>query len=146
MTTTMTPYGPVHHGGACDDSYPNIETYEQQPIKRFDPPTVKLQGPAIKALRAAERAYAKRTRPWMRKRTIPTTGSWRSCAFQTAQYASDSQRFAHPDTTLHTRGLAIDVDTRYLNETVKKVLRRHGWTQARPVDEPWHFSMGAPTA
>jgi len=141
MTDYKTKYGTIHAGGPCKDDYANIETYEQANIRRHNPPTVKLQAPAIRALKDAERAYARRTRPWRKRRTIPTSGSWRSCEFQAQKYKEDPNRFAHPDKTLHTRGLAIDVDTRYLNGTIRKVLLAHGWHQSRPGDEPWHFSF-----
>lgn len=138
MTDARTPYGVIHFGGACRDDYPTIRLYDQPP--RGGAP-VKLQRPALRALRAAETRYGKRTgRPngW---RAIALTGSWRSCAYQRQLYARDPRRYAHPNATAHTRGLAIDVSTAQPNQAIiRACLRAEGWRQVRPDDEPWHYS------
>jgi hypothetical protein len=137
MTDARTPYGVIHYGGVCKDDYPNIELYDQPP-KGGSP--VKLQAAAIRAFKAAERRYGKRTRPKIGWRAIPLTGSWRSCAYQAELYRSDPNRYASPNGTLHTRGLAVDVSTSAPNQAIiRAALKAEGWHQARP-DEPWHYS------
>jgi len=144
MMDTRTPYGIVHWGGACKDDYANIRLYDQPPAGGSP---VKLQGPALRAFKAAEVRYAKRT-GWSAKRIerdggrpIALTGSWRSCAYQTQLYRSDSKRYASPNVTLHCRGLAVDVSTAQPNQAIiSGCLKAEGWVQVRPDDEPWHYS------
>ena len=135
MTDTKTPYGVIHSGGVCKDNYLNIKLYDQPPAGGSP---VKLQGPALRAFKAAEVRYGKRTgRKW---RAIPLTGSWRSCVYQASLYAKDRRRYASPDGTLHTRGLAIDVSTSAPNQSLMRAaLKAEGWVQARS-DEMWHYS------
>lgn len=138
MTTTKTEYGPIRHGGSCFDHYRNIVEQDGR----------RLQAPAMRALREAERRLFKRKHPVRSKfprnknarEPIILTGSWRSCDLQRQLYASDSSRYADPDKTLHTRGLAIDVHTGHLDDDVLAVLRATGWKRSRPDDEPWHHS------
>jgi hypothetical protein len=136
MTDTRTPYGVIHSGGACVDDYANLRLYDQPPAGGSP---VKLQGPAMRAFKAAEVRYGKRTgRKW---RAIPLTGSWRSCAYQAELYRKDSKRYASPNGTLHTRGLAIDVSTAAPNQVmIRAALKAEGWVQARS-DEPWHYAF-----
>ncbi len=143
MTDTRTPYGVVHSGGTCKDDYPNLRVYDQPPAGGSP---VKLQAPALRAFKAAERRYAKAS-GWSPERIkkqggrpIPLTGSWRSCAFQAECYKKDSKRYASPDGTLHTRGLAIDVSTSAPNQDkMRAALKAEGWVQARS-DEMWHYA------
>ncbi len=126
-----TKYGPIHAvTGPCRDSYQNIVLWHVPNSGQ----TVKLQKPAMDSFRAAS----------LKCKGIPLTGSWRSCAYQTELYASDSNRYAAPNGTGHTRGLCIDVSTalpaRKLR-AIHKALTAHDWHQAR-ADEPWHWSMG----
>lgn len=137
MTTTPTPYGPIFHGGPCDDDYENIVLYDQG----GDRAVIKMQRPAIKSFKEAEEAI---TRKFGRKQFILLTGSWRSCELQRQLFASDPNRFAHPDTTLHTRGLAIDVSQNQSSLKLKRIhtaLTNRGWNRVRPDDEPWHYSF-----
>jgi hypothetical protein len=144
MTDTKTPYGVIHYGGACRDDYGNLVIYDQPP-KGGSP--VKLQAPAMRAFKAAERRYA-RACGWSEARIkreggrpIPLSGSWRSCAYQRELYESDRNRYASPDGTMHTRGLAVDVSTGAPNQDkIRRALKNEGWHQARS-DEPWHYSF-----
>ncbi len=135
MTDTKTPYGVIHYGGPCKDDYANMRLYDQPPPGGSP---VKLQGPAVRAFKAAEVRYGKRTnRKW---RAIALTGSWRSCDYQAQLYRRDPNRYASPTGTLHTRGLAIDVSQAQPNlAIIDAVLKAEGWKKARP-DEPWHYS------
>jgi len=143
MSDIKTPYGVIHYGGVCKDDYANIVLYDQPP-KGGSP--VKLQAPAMRAFKAAQKRYAKAT-GWSDERikreggrVIALTGSWRSCAYQAQLYASDHNRYANPNVTAHCRGLAIDVSTSAPNQTkIRAALKAEGWKQVRS-DEPWHYS------
>ena len=124
-----TEYGTIHYGGVCKDNYQNIVLFHQNGGQ-----TVKLQKPAMDSFKAAS----------VKVKGIPLTGSWRSCAYQAQLYASDSNRYASPNGTAHTRGLAIDVSTAisFLKKrAIHRALTARGWHQAR-ADEPWHYSFG----
>lgn len=127
-----TRYGTVFHSERCKDDWSNIREVTLGPGA-----TYKLQRPAIKSLRAVASDLGG---PWSAK-PVRVTGTWRSCEYQASLYAKDSSRYANPNSTLHTQGLAIDVHTGYLNAKVRDSLLKHGWHQSRPVDEPWHFSF-----
>jgi hypothetical protein len=136
-----TDYGTIRFGGVCKDDYSNIGLYDQQE-KGWA--VVKLQEPALRSLKDCERRWAKLTTPWQRRRHIRVTGSWRACSYQAQLYALDPKRYAHPNSGVHTRGLAIDVYWRgvFTKLILKRILRNHGWHQSRPDDEPWHWSFG----
>lgn len=125
-------WGRILCGGACEDDYGRIELYKQTP-QRF----IKLQRAALKSFQAAEDALGFK---------ILITGSgWRSCSLQRELWWSDKGRFAHPDTTGHTRGLCIDVDQNQSptrRRAIDKALAYRHWHQSRPIDEPWHYSFG----
>lgn len=128
MTTYWTRYGRVYHSSVCKDNWPNIVERQRAGY------TLKLQSPALKSYLAAEKAIGFK---------ITLTGSWRSCAYQSELYRSDPNRYANPNTTLHTQGLAIDVSMNLSAAQLAKVhkaLNWRGWVQARPDDEPWHYS------
>ena len=145
MTTMKTAYGTIHYGGPCQDDYANIILYDQ---KDRGWAVIKLQAPAVRSLKDCEKRWARLTTPWRKRRTIRVSGSWRSCELQHDLYYSDppesQQRYAHPDKTVHTRGLAIDVYWKgvFTKLILKRILRNHGWHQTRPDDEPWHWSFG----
>lgn len=138
MAIYFTRYGVIYHSPLCKDDWRNIETSDQY-LKESGSdlwrprsgPDVTLQRAALKSFKVAE-AKA--------DQEIILTGSIRSCAQQAQLYHMDPQRFASPNTTLHTQGLAIDVNTDHLDRTVRNALTLCGWKQARPDDEPWHFS------
>jgi hypothetical protein len=147
VTTYKTKYGPIYYDSSrCRDSYPNIKLYDQPP--RGGSP-LKLQAAAIRALKAAQREYAKRSgwEPERIKRNpdgrvIAMTGTWRSCEYQAELYRRDPRRYASPAGTGHTRGIAIDVSMSQPNlDKIWASLRKIGWEHARP-DEPWHWTWG----
>ena len=117
-----------------------------------------LQRPAMRALLAAQVRYARRS-GWTKERIeratvrvggkvyqegkpiVMTPGTNRTCATQTALYRSDPNRYAQPQITGHTRGLALDVSTAQPNQIIiHQCLRMEGWNKVRPDDEPWHVS------
>lgn len=138
IETYKTEYGTVYHRPTCKDDWKNIVvTKRRRPSGLVVPyTTMKLQEPAVRSIRAVEKELS---RPW-KPFYVRVTGSHRTCAFQAEKYAEDPSRFAPPNAGLHTHGLAIDVHTGYLTDKLKTTLKRHGWHQSRPVDEPWHFS------
>jgi len=139
MSEYKTAYGTVYDGGSCKDDYPNINIYHQT-----DQRIVKLQGPALRAFKAAEqRITPKRMKLRGKTRHILITGiGWRDCALQRQLWLSDPQRYANPDGSKHCRGLAVDIDMgqsaarRY---AIKKALLLEGWHYA-VEGEPWHTS------
>lgn len=129
-----TPYGTIYYGGACKDNYPNFERYSQGGQAVFF-----LQRPAMKAFKAAEERYQNKTNP--QKNIHVLAGTNRTCSLQTSLYRSDSSRYAPPQYTGHTRGLAIDVSQAQPNlKMIYTALLNEGWKKARPDDEPWHLS------
>lgn len=142
-----TPNGPIFYGGPCKDDYPNMEDFDGA----GDHLILTLQRPAMKAFKAAQDRYGKRM-GWSRskrernpdgKPIIVLPGTNRSCSTQTRLYASDPNRYAKPEITGHTRGLAIDVSRAQGNlDIIHACLKAEGWTQTRPDDEPWHYSYG----
>ena len=139
MATDYTDWGPIHHGGPCRDDYDNIRIYDQH--ERGWAP-LKMQEAAIRSLRDVEVKWANRTTPWKRRRHVRCTGTWRSCDLQRTLYEKDSDRYAHPDESLHPRGLAMDVYYAgpFVSPVLWWLLRRHGWYQLK--GEPWHWSYG----
>lgn len=145
----QTPTGPIRYGGPCRDDYPNMETYDQGGGNTV----LTLQRPAMRAFMDAQQRYAKASH-WTKRRreknpsgkaikVLPGTN--RTCSTQTALYNSDPNRYAKPEITGHTRGLAIDVDQSQgwlALRRIHRALTAAGWTQTRPDDEPWHYSYG----
>lgn len=130
-TYTIHPYGSIRLGGPCRDDYARIVTRHYGANDRL---TVTLQRAAMDSFLEASAKVG----------PIVLTGSHRTCAQQTALYKSDPRRFASPDGTAHTRGLAIDVSTAVSPDRAREVhraLTNRGWFQAR-ADEPWHYSFG----
>lgn len=125
----------IRCGGPCKDDYGRII-----PFQNRNGQILKLQKAAALSLEHVETHL---------KYAVVVTGAWRSCDAQKDYYNSDPpdsfNRYAPPDKTAHTRGLAIDVSTAlplWKRKRIKSKLLAHGWFQARPVDEPWHFSFG----
>lgn len=126
------PWGQIRCGGPCRDDYKRIEVAHAPDGHAY----VKLQHAALESFQAACKAVGF----W-----IETTGTWRSCELAHDLYAKDPHRYAPPDKGAHMRGLAIDVTTAYgpyRRYRIRKELKYRGWHQARPDDEPWHFSFG----
>lgn len=123
--TVPSPYGPYYPTvGPCTIP-PNMVTFTSEAGNR-----VVLQTPAAASFKAVERDYG----------PFRITGSSRTCEFQEAAYKKDPNRYAPPDTTRHTRGLAIDVHTGDITNRLNTSLAAHGWRRSRPTDEPWHWS------
>lgn len=143
-----TPYGVIHFAPkACTDTYRNFVTYDQGGGHTV----LTLQRPAMRAFVAAQVRYAKRE-GWSRERLernpegrpiLVLPGTNRSCETQLRLWRSDPSRYASPDVTGHTRGIAIDLDTSQANfDIVRSCLRAEGWKWVRPDDEIWHASFG----
>lgn len=133
--TIKTPNGIIYYGGACRDNYRNFEKYDQGGGHTI----FFLQRPAMKAFKAAEERYRRKTNPNKFINVLPGTN--RTCSLQTSLYRSDSNRYAAPQYTGHTRGLAIDVSQAQSNlQMIYTALLNEGWKKSRPDDEPWHLS------
>lgn len=144
-----TPYGVIHYTPlTCKDDYPNMVTYDQGGGNTV----ITLQRAAMRAFWAAEIRYAKRL-GWSDKRIeendghgraiLVLPGTNRTCATQWRLWRSDPNRYAHPNVTGHTRGIALDVSQAQPNlDMVNRALFAEGWKRVRPDDEPWHFSYG----
>ena len=129
LVKKWTKYGRVYRlVGGCKDNYSNIVEKDRVGY------TLKLQRPAMRSLMAVEKKLG---------RQVKLTGSFRSCAFQLQLWQSDPNRYAHPSVGLHTQALAIDVSTAQGDQDrIRYLLKKNGWTQSRPDDEPWHYSYG----
>ena len=138
-----TPYGTitVRNPGRFTEP-PNLQTYAQTSSRH-----VVLQGPALRAFKAAElRITPKRWKRKGRVRHILITGvGYRSYTLQKSLYEDSDQpgRYADPDGSLHCEALAVDVDQGqgYLRlRAIRRALEAEGWHYA--VDgEPWHASF-----
>lgn len=137
-----TKYGRIFRlDGGCKDDWANIVTsrWYRKPSgiirRRLRRNPITLQKPAMDAWRAAEKQLG---------HEIVVTGSSRTCELQAKLYASDHNRYAPPSVGLHCQALACDASTEdpNLKTSTRKALEGHGWHQARPDDEPWHFSYG----
>lgn len=135
-----TRFGTVYRfEGACKDDWKNIDTMylyrKPSGVVHFRkrPTSIKGQRPMLDAIRHAEEHLGSE---------VVVTGSLRTCAYQAELYRSDPNRYAPPSVGLHCQGLAIDVHTDYLTGKLHDCLKHAGFTQARPSDEPWHFSFG----
>lgn len=124
-------WGNIRCGGPCKDDYARIKVFHDAGGR-----VVVLQAAALESFRSSEQDLGF---------PIVLTGSHRACSQQRTLWLSDPNRFANPDTTAHTRGLAIDVSTAIADRRkakIKAALTARHWHQARPVDEPWHWSFG----
>lgn len=119
---------------------PNLRTYAQTGDKR-----VLLQGPALRAFKAAEIAATPRR---MRKKgkvlPILITGvGYRSYDLQKALYKKEPGRFANPDGSLHVEALAVDIDMTqsvFRRARIQRALEAEGWHYG-VEGEPWHASF-----
>lgn len=135
-----TEYGVIHVSSPGPFSkYDNINVYHQTASR-----VVQLQGPALRAFKAAELRI---TPKWMKRkgkvRHILITGvGYRDYDLQRQLWLSDPGRFANPDYSMHVEGLAVDVDQsqsyRRL-QRIKKALLLEGWHYG-VSGEPWHAS------
>jgi len=99
-----------------------------------------VRGTSVTLVPSALRAYVEAVKCY--GRAIPLTSSYRSYAQQAALYAAKPNVAAPPGTSLHERGLAIDVNTGSLNARVEDCLKQAGFFQGSSFGEPWHFSYG----
>jgi hypothetical protein len=100
-------------------------------------PGVKLTGinPAfLKNFRMMVAEYGKKT-----GKVVTITSGFRSYSDQMAEYRKDPTKAAKPGNSMHEFGLALDADSRALNEMESMgLMRKYGFT--RPVgQEPWHI-------
>lgn len=136
-----TKYGYIHvHNPGSKHTPENIASYNQD-----GGGLVRLQGPALKAFKAAEiRATPRRMRRKKKVLPIKITGiGYRSYADQALLYSREPGRFANPDGSLHVEALAVDIDMNQgvIRRTkIKRALKAEGWYYA-VSGEPWHASF-----
>jgi hypothetical protein len=139
----VTKYGTVtvRNPGRVEPP-PNLQTYVQT-SSRF----VRLQGPAIRAFKAAElRITPRRLKRKGKVRHILITGQgYRSYALQKSLVENSDQpgRYADPDGSLHVEALAVDVDQgqgAFRLRAIRKALEAEGWHYG-VSGEPWHASF-----
>lgn len=137
-----TKYGVIHSrypGPRNDPPYANVNRYKR------DVGDVVLQGPALRAFKAAEvRATPRRLRKKGKVQPILITGvGYRSWSLQNSYYQTDTKRYANPDSSNHVEALAVDLDMRmtaYRRYRVTKAMKAEGFLFT--VDgEPWHGSF-----
>ena len=119
---------------------PNLQTYFQT-----GDGTVALQGPALRAFKAAEvRATPRRLRRKGKVLPILITGvGFRSYALQKQLYDREPGRFANPDGSLHVEALAVDIDmtqSLFRRARIRRALEAEGWHYG-VSGEPWHASF-----
>lgn len=147
MAEYDTKYGVIH---VTDPGpykrYENVNTYVQNSSRH-----VVLQGPALRAFKAAEqRITPKRLKRRGKTRHILITGvGYRDYWLQKSLWESDPQRYANPNSSMHVEALAVDVDQTqglpigmraYRLYRIKKALLLEGWHY--PIsNEPWHASF-----
>jgi hypothetical protein len=135
---------------------PNLQTLKRSgakaAIEGYTKPAgdVVLQGPALRAFRAAEvRATPRRLRKKGKTVPIILTGvGFRSFATQKALFEGPDNtggtRFANPNGSLHCEALAVDIHTGFLGglagRRARKALIAEGFYFAVP-GEPWHCSF-----
>ena len=129
-----TKYGTIHVHNPGSFTVPNLQTYIQTKTRH-----VQLQGPALRAFKAAEERIATKRKPHI----LITGVGYRSYEQQRSLYASDSSgRYADPDGSLHVEALAVDVDQgqgRLRLRAIRKALEAEGFHYG-VSGEPWHAS------
>jgi hypothetical protein len=124
-----------------DPPYENVNIYHQTDVRY-----VQLQGPALRAFKAAEAR--------LNHRILLTGHGYRSYDTQKALYDSvkgtpSEGRYADPDGSMHVEALAVDVDTgqrfKGLTRTqtqnkIRKALEAEGFHYG-VSGEPWHASF-----
>ena len=136
--TFDTRYGDITVRNPGSFSIPNLQTYRQN---KSGTRIVQLQGPALRAFKAAE------ARIWTkRKPHILITGvGYRDYAQQRALYYGPDNtdgRYADPDGSLHVEALAVDIDQgqgALRLKAIKRALVAEGW-HYDVSGEPWHAS------
>jgi hypothetical protein len=135
VQSIKTKYGIIHVSDPGPyQKYPNINLYKQTKTRN-----IVLQGPAIRAFKAAEERVAKPGK----KHILITGEGYRDYWLQRSLWLSDPGRYANPDSSMHTEGLAVDVDQNQGSgrlANIKKALVAEGWHQS-VAGEPWHFSF-----
>jgi len=135
-----TQYGKIklsQPGPFNDPPYDNVNIYHQTEVRY-----IQLQGPAIRAFKAAEEKLG--------HRILITGHGYRSYATQRTLWLGDKKRFANPDNSMHVEALAVDVDqsqkwrgltvAQTLNK-IRKALEAEHWHYG-VSGEPWHASYG----
>jgi hypothetical protein len=136
MTKMKTPYGPIYLSNpGPKKKYGNVNVYHQTASR-----DVILQGPALRAFRAAEARCATK-----KKKYILITGvGFRSWDLQYNYWKSDMGRYAHPDDSMHVEALAVDLDQSvgyFRLKMVERALKAEGWYPGAAFGDKPHWSF-----
>ena len=138
MSDIKTKYGTVEL-----TIHPQVQTYKQTRTRK-----VIGQGPMLRAFKAAERRFYVATTPkWkrvpLRVRHIPITGvGYRSFELQYTLWRSDSSRYANPYSSMHVKGLAVDISQGQDDQDeAEKALRSVGFKDGASFGDPPHWSF-----
>ncbi len=77
--------------------------------------------------------------------TIWLDNTYRSFQSQKDAYAKDPNRYAKPETSLHVKGLALDINGNKTNANdplLHKAFKDHGWFNVSKSSGPLHWSYG----
>jgi len=135
-------YGVIHmRYPGPRERYQNVQRYRQSTGNYIE-----LQGPALRALKAAEeRSTPKRLRRKGRIEPIRVTGhGGRDYDYQRELWIREPGRFAHPDTSQHVEFLACDFNIPWYRPIrwvqVRRALKAEGFIFSVP-GELWHGSF-----
>ena len=126
--------------GSVGDATVTVRVGDGRAIARAQappPPTGAIEGLTPEMTAAVARAEALLGTP------VPVSSGWRSVAQQTALWANrhlNPYPVAPPGTSMHERGLAIDVP-RSLVATLRTVAAAAGLCQPLPSSDPVHFEL-----
>lgn len=134
-----TRFGPIYVSTPGPfNPYDNMRTYE------YGGHIVQLQGPALRALKAAEARF---TRPRFAKRgkvehILITGHGYRSYALQSDLHNQDPKRYADPDSSFHVEALAIDIDQNQDRlAAARDALTATGWHWGAAFGDVPHWSF-----
>jgi len=71
---------------------------------------------------------------------IATVSDFRTREQQAVLYRLKPGIAAPPGTSLHERGLAIDLAASSQTGLIERLLYEHGWRRFSPTGEPWHWT------
>ena len=135
MADFKTKYGTIYISSPGPfKKYGNVKTYHQTQTR-----DVILQGPALRAFKAAEARCATKKHP-----ILKITGvGYRSYTSQRNYWLSDKARYANPDGSMHVEALAVDVDQSvgfFRLRQVAKALKAEGFKPGAAFGDKPHWS------
>lgn len=133
--------GPASVQGGVGDATVTVRVGDADAVARASSPPA-LAGAGTRGLTSAMTAAVARAAQLL-GRAVPISSGWRSPAQQAALWAdraSNPYPVARPGTSMHERGLAIDVPRTFV-ATLRGVAAAAGLCQPLPVTDPIHFEL-----